>query len=129
MAGYCGEPERTARAVVELPPGSGRRYYRSGDYVRRRPKDGALVFLGRRDDAWKINGNLVHLSEVETATLAVAGVTDCCAVPVEHPLASRAITLFVLGAREGGPGPREEELRQALALRLPAYMLPPGSCS
>ncbi|MEW2706547.1 amino acid adenylation domain-containing protein [Streptomyces koyangensis] len=124
MAGYCGEPERTARAVVELPPGSGRRYYRSGDYVRRRPKDGALVFLGRRDDAWKINGNLVHLSEVEAATLAVAGVADCCAVPVAHPLAGRAITLFVLGARDGDPGPREEELRRELALRLPAYMLP-----
>ncbi|MEV7534834.1 amino acid adenylation domain-containing protein [Streptomyces hydrogenans] len=124
MVGYCGEPERTARSVVELPAGSGRRYYRSGDYVRQRPEDGELVFLGRRDDALKINGNLVHLSEVEAATLAAAGVTDCCAVPVEHPLTGRAITLFVLGASDGDTARREEELRRELAQRLPDYMLP-----
>ncbi|MEV6165502.1 amino acid adenylation domain-containing protein [Streptomyces sp. NPDC052052] len=124
MVGYCGEPERTARSVIELPAGSGNRYYRSGDYVRQRPGDGALVFLGRRDDALKINGNLVHLSEVEAATLAAAGVTDCCAVPVAHPLTGRAITLFVLGTRDGDTGSREEELRRELALRLPDYMLP-----
>ncbi|MYS39098.1 amino acid adenylation domain-containing protein [Streptomyces sp. KhCrAH-43] len=124
MTGYCDEPERTAHAVVELPAGSGRRYYRSGDYVRQRPGDGALVFLGRRDDALKINGNLVHLSEVEAATLAVAEVTDCCALPVAHPLTGRAIMLFVLGARGGDTGPREEALRRELALRLPEYMLP-----
>ncbi|MGC4949586.1 amino acid adenylation domain-containing protein [Streptomyces sp. DT224] len=123
MTGYCGEPERTARAVIELPTGSGRRYYRSGDYVRQRPGDGALVFLGRRDDALKINGNLVHLSEVEAATLAAADVTDCCALPVAHPLTGRAIMLFVLGAR-GDTGTRGEELRRELALRLPDYMLP-----
>ncbi|WLQ33665.1 amino acid adenylation domain-containing protein [Streptomyces castrisilvae] len=124
MTGYCGEPERTARAVVEDPAGAGGRYYRSGDYVRRRPEDGALVFLGRRDDALKINGNLVHLSEVEAATLAVDGVSDCCAVPVAHPLTGRAIMLFVLGRQDAGTGPREEELRRRLALRLPDYMLP-----
>ncbi|THA61450.1 amino acid adenylation domain-containing protein [Streptomyces sp. A0958] len=127
MAGYCGEPERTARSVVPLAAGAGGaggRYYRSGDYVRRRPEDGALVFLGRRDDALKINGNLVHLSEAEAATLAVAGVTDCCAVPVAHPLTGRAIMLFVLDRSDGGTGLREEELRRELALRLPDYMLP-----
>ncbi|WP_371634936.1 amino acid adenylation domain-containing protein [Streptomyces zaomyceticus] len=124
MVGYCGEPGLTARAVVELPGPSGGRYYRSGDYVRRRD-DGALVFLGRRDDALKINGNLVHLSEVEAATLAVAWVTDCCAVPAEHPLTGRAITLFVLGRGDGsGSGSGETELRRELALRLPDYMLP-----
>ncbi|WP_406065023.1 amino acid adenylation domain-containing protein [Streptomyces sp. NBC_01077] len=122
MVGYCGEPDRTARAVVELPGPGGARFYRSGDYVRRRA-DGALLFLGRRDDALKINGNLVHLSEVEAATLAVSGVTDCCAVPAEHPVTGKAITLFVLG-RGDGSGPDETELRLELALRLPGYMLP-----
>ncbi|MFF7178577.1 amino acid adenylation domain-containing protein [Streptomyces sp. NPDC008121] len=127
MVGYCGEPERTERALVVPPDSAGGRYYRSGDYVRRRA-DGALVFLGRRDDALKINGNLVHLSEVEAATLALGWVTDCCAVPAEHPLTGKAITLFVLGRRDGaGPdasGPDEAELRRELALRLPDYMLP-----
>ncbi|GHA76106.1 amino acid adenylation domain-containing protein [Streptomyces termitum] len=137
MTGYCGDPERTARALVTLPdrPAAGL-YYRSGDYVRRRPGDGALVFLGRRDDALKINGNLVHLSEVEAATLALDGVDDCCALPVPHPLTGRALVLFVLGRKDGAaakdsentgggaPGTDEAALRRALALRLPDYMLP-----
>lgn len=124
MVGYCGDPERTARALVEPPGAGGARFYRSGDYVRRRG-DGALVFLGRRDDALKINGNLVHLSEVEAATLAVGWVTDCCAVPAEHPVTGKAITLFVLGRRDADDSlPDETELRGELALRLPDYMLP-----
>ncbi|MFJ4841080.1 amino acid adenylation domain-containing protein [Streptomyces sp. NPDC088746] len=122
MAGYCGDPERTERALVSPPGSGGARYYRSGDYVRVRD-DGALMFLGRRDDALKINGNLVHLSEVEAAALAVEWVTDCCAVPAEHPVAGKVIGLFVLGRRDG-TGPDEEELRRELALRLPPYMIP-----
>ena len=122
MTGYCGDPERTAEVLVAPPAAGGARYYRSGDYVRRRA-DGALVFLGRRDDALKINGNLVHLSEVEAAALAVDGVTDCCAVPAEHPVTGRAITLFVLDEGDGS-GPDEPELRKELALRLPGYMMP-----
>lgn len=59
----------------------------------------------------------------------MAGVSDCCAVPAEHPIAGKAITLFVLGGRSDGPGgrggpPDETELRRELALRLPEYMLP-----
>jgi len=117
--GYCEEPAKTDQALVTL--GSpGIRYYRSGDFVAR---DGAgqLVFVGRRDDAVKIAGNLVHTSEVEAAALAVDWVGDCCAVVTEHRVAGRAITLFVLGDAEGGSG---DQLRDELARVLPAYMVP-----
>jgi amino acid adenylation domain-containing protein len=119
MAGYCGDAERT-REVLVNPPGGGS-YYRSGDFVRQRP-DGQLVFVGRRDDAVKVGGNLVHLSEVEAAALSVPGVGDCCAVLVEQPVTGRSITLFVLG----GPGQPAAAgaLRDELARLLPGYMLP-----
>jgi amino acid adenylation domain-containing protein len=119
MVGYCEEPAKTDQVLVTLgSPGS--RYYRSGDFVRR---DGAgqLMFVGRRDDAVKIAGNLVHTSEVEAAALAVGWVGDCCAVVAEHRAAGRAITLFVLGDADGGSS---EQLGDELARVLPAYMVP-----
>ncbi|MFJ9691476.1 amino acid adenylation domain-containing protein [Kitasatospora sp. NPDC101183] len=118
MHGYRDDPGRTAQVLVER---DGTRYYRSGDLVRRRA-DGQLVFLGRGDDAMKINGNLVHLSEVETAALALDGIDDCCAVPTEHPLTGRAITLFVRCAQEE-PKVRAR-LHRELSATLPPYMVP-----
>ncbi|MER6997951.1 amino acid adenylation domain-containing protein [Streptomyces sp. NPDC000410] len=118
MEGYCGDAARTEQVLVTIPGATGGPYYRSGDLVRGR-SDGRLMFVGRRDDALKINGNLVHLSEVEAAALSVAWVTDCCAVPTEHPITGKAITLFVLGGSGRGP-----ELLSALAEVLPPYMLP-----
>jgi amino acid adenylation domain-containing protein len=122
MEGYCEDPARTAQVLVTIgPPGT--RYYRSGDFVHR-DGEGRLVFVGRRDDAVKISGNLVHISEVEAAALAIDWVTDCCAVPTDHPIAGRAITLFVLGYRDGHGAESGSELRAELAGVLPSYMVP-----
>ncbi|GAA1783562.1 hypothetical protein GCM10009682_02050 [Luedemannella flava] len=115
MVGYCEEPAKTDEVLVTLD----KRYYRSGDFVHR-DAAGQLVFVGRRDDAVKIAGNLVHTSEVEAAALAVDWVGDCCAVVTEHPVAGRAITLFVLGDDPDGG----DALRDELARVLPAYMVP-----
>ncbi|RAO61145.1 N-(5-amino-5-carboxypentanoyl)-L-cysteinyl-D-val ine synthase [Micromonospora saelicesensis] len=119
MLGYCEEPTKTGQVLITR--GSPEtRYYRSGDFVRR-AGDGQLVFVGRRDDAVKIAGNLVHTSEVEAAALAVDWVVDCCAVVTQHRVAGRAITLFVLGADRAGA---ETELGAVLARVLPPYMVP-----
>ncbi|MEU7850238.1 amino acid adenylation domain-containing protein [Micromonospora parva] len=119
MLGYCEDRARTEQVLITR--GSPEiRYYRSGDFVRR-TSAGQLVFVGRRDDAVKIAGNLVHTSEVEAAALVVDWVVDCCAVVTRHRVAGRAITLFVLAADRTGA---EADLRAELARVLPPYMVP-----
>ncbi|HWM07423.1 MAG TPA: amino acid adenylation domain-containing protein [Actinophytocola sp.] len=76
--GYRGRPEQTAARFVDL---GGRRYFRTGDRVGRRP-DGQLVHEGRLDGEVKVRGIRVDPAEVEAhlarhpavAEAAVAGV-------------------------------------------------------
>ncbi|MCF1594636.1 amino acid adenylation domain-containing protein [Streptomyces muensis] len=112
--GYLGEPQLTARAFVER---DGRRWYRSGDRVRRSP-DGVVEFLGRLDDQVKVRGHRVELGEVEAALLT-------------HPDVARAAVLLVEGRlvayvepRSGSAEPDARAIRAFLSRVLPPYMLP-----
>jgi amino acid adenylation domain-containing protein len=112
--GYLGDPHLTAAAFTER---DGRRWYRSGDRVRR-TADGVLEFLGRLDDQVKVRGHRVELGEVEAALLA-------------HPGLARAAVLLREGRlvayvepRAGAPEPDAREVRAFLSRTLPPYMLP-----
>ncbi|MFD7505050.1 amino acid adenylation domain-containing protein [Streptomyces sp. NPDC059850] len=112
--GYLGDPERTAAAFTER---DGRRWYRSGDRVSRRP-DGVLDFHGRLDDQVKVRGHRVEPGEIE-------------AVLHTHPAVAQAAVLHHHGRLtafvESAPGtPRAEpaQLRAHLGGTLPDYMLP-----
>ncbi|MFI0816177.1 amino acid adenylation domain-containing protein [Streptomyces sp. NPDC021098] len=112
--GYLGDPERTAAAFIER---DGRRWYRSGDRVSRRP-DGVLEFLGRLDDQVKIRGHRVEPGEIE-------------AVLHTHPGVARAAVLHHHGRliafvepAPGAPRPEPAQLRAHLRDTLPDYMLP-----
>ncbi|WP_217213048.1 non-ribosomal peptide synthetase/type I polyketide synthase [Streptomyces sp. AC550_RSS872] len=112
--GYLGEPQLTSQAFVER---DGRRWYRSGDRVRRSP-DGVLEFLGRLDDQVKVRGHRVELGEVEAALLT-------------HPDVARAAVLLVEGRlvayvepRSGSAEPDARAIRAFLSRVLPPYMLP-----
>jgi len=120
--GYLGRAARTAGRFVPDPFAAvpGRRLYRSGDLARRRA-DGHLLYLGRIDHQVQVRGFRVELGEIE-------------AVLAEHPAVAAAVVL----AEDGDDGPRltayvvaaagappvVEEVRAALAARLPDYMLP-----
>ncbi len=115
--GYLGRPELTAASFVPHPRGGpGARLYRTGDLARFR-EDGALEFLGRRDQQVKLRGFRVELGEIEAALVAQAGV--------------RAAAVLVRGDRlvaylvpEEENGLRPAELRAALRGRLPEYLVP-----
>ncbi|MFD3333771.1 amino acid adenylation domain-containing protein [Streptomyces sp. NPDC058700] len=112
--GYLGEPGLTAAAFVER---DGRRWYRSGDRVRR-DGNGVLEFLGRLDDQVKVRGHRVEPGEVESVLLAHPAVTRAAVV-----LRDERLNAFVQ-RRPGVPDPDPTVLRAHLARTLPEYMLP-----
>ncbi len=135
--GYHRRPDLTAAAFVPDPfAGSpGERLYRTGDLARYRP-DGALEFAGRidGDGQVKIRGFRVELGEIEAALAAHPGVALAAVVLRRRAgEANTASTSSLDGQRlvaylvaAGDPAPAAAELRELVAGRLPAYMVPSG---
>jgi nonribosomal peptide synthetase protein BlmX len=123
--GYLGRPEVTARRFVPDPRSPGRRAYRSGDLVRRRP-DGLLEYLGRLDDQMKIRGVRVEPGEIEGVLARHPGVAAAAVVlrgagaasPIEDP---RPVAYLVPAA---GPAPDPKELARFCQDRLPDFLCP-----
>lgn len=117
--GYLDAPEMTARKFLTNPFALGA-LYASGDLVRMRP-DGELVFVGRLDRQRKIRGYRIEPSEIELRLC-------------DHPNVAQAHVAFVAGiagdrivayVRPNDIAAFERDsLREDLAGRLPAFMLP-----
>ncbi len=117
--GYLDDPAKTAASFVQLDGRPGL-HYRTGDRVLRPVDDGPLVFLGRLDDQVKILGHRVELGEIEAALRAAAGVQAAVALGWPKTASGAAGVIgFVQGTALSGP-----EIRDAVAGRLPAYMVP-----
>ncbi len=123
--GYLGRPDLTAERFVPDPfaVALGGRLYRTGDLVRRRPRDGALEFLGRADFQVKIRGYRIELGEVESVLSGLPGVRECVAMVREDRLGDRRLVAYLVTAAEP-EAPKTRDLRALLAQRLPDYMVP-----
>lgn len=117
--GYWDEPETTARAFL-VPPGKTERYYRTGDRVVRPAGEGPMTYLGRVDHQVKILGHRVELAEVEAVVRELSGFDAVVAVawPVT-PGGAGGVEVFLQG--NGQPA---ADLKERVAARLPAYMVP-----
>ena len=122
--GYLGRPGLTAERFVPDPfsPTPGARLYRTGDLARRRP-DGALEFLGRRDDQVKVRGVRIELGEIEAALESHPAIGAAAALARADGPGERRLVAYLV-PRPGGEVPEAEELRSFLAERLPEAMLP-----
>ncbi|WP_233159484.1 non-ribosomal peptide synthetase [Pseudonocardia sp. MH-G8] len=119
--GYLDRPGVTAERFVANPYGRpGERMYRTGDVVRRR-SDGGLEYLGRDDGQVKIRGHRVELGEVEAGLAALPGV-DAAAALVRTESGRAQIVGYVVPALGASTTP--EQLRDALAVRLPEHLVP-----
>lgn len=91
----------------------GNRWVATGDtgYIDR---DGLLHVTGRKDDLFKHNGYRTSVSDVETALLAINGITHACVVPPDEETTYAAVF---------AGGISEEEARTQLAdyLELPKH--------
>jgi non-ribosomal peptide synthetase component F/aryl carrier-like protein len=87
--GYLSDDAKTAASFVHSLDwllGSTTRLYRTGDLVRYND-DGAIIFISRRDDQVKVNGQRVELGEIESQ------IREC------FPAASTAVELITLAGQ------------------------------
>jgi amino acid adenylation domain-containing protein len=119
--GYHGRAALTAERFVPDPFGGepGARLYRTGDLVRWR-RDGTLEFLGRSDFQVKIRGFRVELGEIEAQLQEHAAVREAVVVARADAAGELRLVAYWTGEAECGP----DELRSALAARLPEHMVP-----
>ncbi|MBS0509495.1 MAG: amino acid adenylation domain-containing protein [Proteobacteria bacterium] len=125
-AGYLGRPELTAEKFLPNPwarSDGEARLYRTGDLARVEPKaDGTpqMQCLGRADDQVKVRGFRVELGEIEAVLAAQPGVGTTAVVLRPDGGIDQLIAFYV----PSGQPPQTKALRQALADKLPPYMVP-----
>ncbi|KAG9587254.1 hypothetical protein KCV01_g13108, partial [Aureobasidium melanogenum] len=118
--GYLGRDELTRERFVSNPFGEGR-LYRTGDLVRH-IGDGVLEFLGRIDEQVKIRGFRIELGEIESLLVSRGGARDAIVLVREDVPGDRRLVAYVVPETDR---PFDASaMREALALRLPEYMLP-----
>lgn len=120
--GYHKREDLTAAAFLDVHVNSAStttRLYKTGDRVYRGADD-YIYFLGRVDQQVKIGSFRVEPKEVEAALLQCQSVREAL-VLVDNTDGIKQLVAFVLGDNEVLS---EVSIREALALELPAYMLP-----
>jgi nonribosomal peptide synthetase DhbF len=119
---YLNRPGLTADRFIACPFGPpGSRMYRTGDLARW-TESGDMDFLGRVDQQVKIRGYRIEPGEIEVALVDLPGVGQAAVVPREIAAEVRLVAYLV--PRTGVLVPAPSEIRSALALRLPEYMIP-----
>lgn len=120
--GYLNRPELNRQKFIPNPFADERapRLYRSGDVVCYRP-DGNLEFVGRIDNQVKIRGFRIELEEIEQAIRAHDEVAEAVVLAAEDG-GGKKLIVYLVAARDAQPA--SNELRQFLAGKLPAYMIP-----
>ncbi|WP_435405388.1 AMP-binding enzyme [Mycolicibacterium duvalii] len=79
---------------------------------------GQLHYHGRADDQVKIRGHRIELAEIHTALATLPGVDHAAVVAREDTPGHKQLTAYLTGTAAPGAA------REALADRLPAYMIP-----
>lgn len=136
--GYLNSPELSKEKFVADPfaskparneaghdePGHderGGRMYHTGDLARWR-NDGTIEFMGRKDNQVKILGHRIELGEIEAVLGQYPGIREVCVVAhTDSTDTKRLVAYYVTNAN--GVGLREG-MKDFLAAKLPAYMLP-----
>ncbi|MEH1099579.1 amino acid adenylation domain-containing protein [Micromonospora sp. CPCC 205561] len=121
--GYLDRPALTGEKFTPDPYGAtpGERLYRTGDLARWRD-DGSLEYLGRLDDQVKLHGVRVEPGEVEAALRRHPTVDAAVVTLHRQPSGDAGLVAYVVPAADARIDP--DELRGALADRLPAAMVP-----
>lgn len=125
--GYLGRADLTASRFIADPFAPGERMYRTGDVARYLP-DGAVEYLGRSDFQLKLRGQRIELGDIDSALMSLAdvaqAVTHACVVNQATTREGDARQLVGYVVSASGLPLDTAALRQQLAARLPAHMVP-----
>ncbi|MFE2166981.1 AMP-binding protein [Streptomyces sp. NPDC059447] len=97
MAGYHGDPERTAEAMAGG-------HYRTGD-IGSRDADGRITYIGRSDDVFKASDYKISPFELESALLEHEAVAEAAVVPAPDELRLAVPKAYIVLAEGWEPGP------------------------
>ncbi len=97
MAGYHGDPERTAEVMADG-------FYRTGD-IGARDEDGYLTYVGRSDDVFKASDYKISPFELESALLEHPAVAEAAVVPAPDELRLAVPKAYVVPAEGWEPSP------------------------
>ncbi|MDN5217547.1 amino acid adenylation domain-containing protein, partial [Fulvivirgaceae bacterium BMA12] len=116
--GYLHQEDLTEEKFISNPFGEGR-LYKTGDlgYWNR---DGALEYLGRKDDQVKLRGYRIELGEIERVLLEYAGLSQAVVLLQEGLDDEKQIVGYYVKKGEVDEG----SLREHLQAWLPVYMVP-----
>lgn len=99
----------------------GAHLYKTGD-VARYLADGNIEFLGRFDHQVKVRGFRIEPGEIESALLDHPAVDSCLVLAHGHSPGETRLVAYLVGNREKTPS--DNDLRDFLKKKLPAYMIP-----
>lgn len=118
--GYLNRPEPTQKRFVCLTSLHGQpKVYRTGDRVVW-GQDGALRYLGRLDDEFKISGHRIDPTEVETTLLQHPNIQDVAVIGHTQTEGNKHLAAFCVAQAMPDPS----ALRTWLGQRLPAPAVP-----
>lgn len=112
--GYLGQAELTAQKFVTI---DSKRWYRSGDHVRR-TQDG-IEFIGRIDRQFKWRGQLVEPEEIEQALCHIEGISRAAVMRLTDNKGDRLVAHI-----ESVTAQDTAAIQSQLAKILSAWMIP-----
>src|SRR5437588_4923984 len=121
--GYLNRPDLTEEKFIPHPFSSepGTRLYKTGDQARFLP-DGQIAFMGRIDHQIKIRGYRIEPNEIMSVLNSHPAVQTSLVVAREDTPGDKRLVAYVVLAQ--GAQVTSNSLREALAQRLPNYMVP-----
>ncbi|WP_275371008.1 AMP-binding protein [Xenorhabdus bovienii] len=120
-AGYINRPDLTEKAFIDLDTEWLKgKYYRSGDLCCWNVQ-GEIEIEGRRDRQLKVNGFRVELDAIEKNILDLPTVAQAAVIGIEDQRGHAHVGAFIVTTDSGVT---EQNVREALLSRMPAYMVP-----
>jgi amino acid adenylation domain-containing protein len=118
-AGYIHRSDLTKERFITVPGlAGGSRVYRTGDIGKKLP-NGEFEFIGRIDDQIKLRGYRIEPAEIIAALRRHPAISAAAVTTVGEGVEKQLVAYIVLKAELSG-----SEVRDHLALHLPAYMIP-----